>query len=146
MARTTWAFNKEIIFGEIGAFLGVPLFSFIASQLTKQTSIISASAVGGSIIGAVIFYLSMRIYDRKKQENYGKKELFNDLSYFTPVALMLTLLVYYPILYFVSNYLLNKNTNLFLSVIPSQLIAFAVFLVAINIYRFILIKYFGKVL
>ena len=137
-------FNKEILIGEIGALIGIPIFSYITSLFTKNSTIISSSAVVGALVGAAVFWLSMRIYDEKKRGEYSVKNIVNDVAYFTPVAFVLSMIVYQPILFFVSYYLLNQGSSVLYSVIISQIIAFIFFLVGINIYRSLLLKYFGK--
>ena len=117
---------------------------FIDHPLWVNANIISASAVAGAILGAAIFWLTTRIYDQRKQKEFSISKFSNDLVYFTPVAFLFTLMVYHPILYFLSNYLLVLGNNVLISVIASEILAFISFLVVINIYRNMLVKHFGK--
>lgn len=159
MDRSTFDFNKEILFGELGALLGAPLLSFIVAGLitspnissfvvadnpAKIPSIISSFAVIGAILGAAVFWLLMRAYDEKKRKELSLKHLASDISYFTPGAFVLTLLVYYPLLFLISKHLLNQDYRVLSSVILSQFVAFSLFLISINIYRRFIWKYFGK--
>lgn len=144
MEKTAWDFNKEILFGEIGAVAGAFLVSYLTSQFTKVASTISTSAVIGAVAGASVFWLIMRQYDQKRNKTYSTKHLANDIAYFTPVAVLLTLAVYYPALFLISQYLLTHNYNVVFSVVPSQIVAFSMFLISINIYRYFLLKYHGK--
>lgn len=144
MKRSTFDFNKELIFGEVGAMICAPLSAFIASKFTNTTDIISSIAVAGSILGACIFWIAMRISDQKKRHMLSKNKFIKDIELFTPVAFVLTLLIYYPSLFLISKYLLTQGNKVISSVIGSQLIAFATFLAAINIYRIILIKLYNK--
>lgn len=137
-------FNKELIFGEIGAIVCAPLSAFIASIFTKSASIISIIAVIGAILGAAIFWIVTRVYNNRKKVNYASKGLIEDITYFTPAAFLITLLVYYPSLFFLSKYFIIGDKKVVLSVITSQLIAFFLFLLAINGYRTFLIKFFNK--
>ena len=140
------SFNKELLFGEIGAILSAPLFAYIAFKMGYTQEAISGFAVGGAIFGAAVFWLGTRIYDKKKEKSFSGKGLASDLAYFTPVAFLLTLLVYYPTLFFLSLELLTYSGGIVSSVFLSQIIAFFLFLVAINAYRLILARFFGKVL
>jgi hypothetical protein len=136
-------FNKELIFSEMGAIVCAPLVSWIVSQITKTPSTISASAVIGATAGAGIIWISTRMYHKRKRGDASLKSLAADMAYFTPVALLLTLLIYYPILYFASKHFLEGAHGVFASVILSQLAAYILFMISINCYRLILI-YLGK--
>lgn len=137
-------FNKEIIFGEIGAIIGGILLSFLVSRFNQTPNIISGAAVIGSIIGAAIFWITSRIKDQKAIREYNLRSLSEDIGFFTPAAFLLTLCIYYPVLFFLSKRLLIKNFIVLASVIPAQIIAFLLFLIAINLYRLILIKTIKK--
>lgn len=144
MKHSTFDFNKELIFGEAGAILGAPLAASIASKYTAVAGDISSVAVVGAVVGAAICFLGMRIFDEKRNKNLSIKDLAGDLAYFTPVAFVLTLLVYYPLLFFISRHFLAQGDRVVYTILGSQLVAFAYFLLAINIYRALLIRYVGK--
>lgn len=144
ISKSVINFNKELLFGEIGAMVGAQVFGFFAYILAASNSIISAAATAGAIIGAAIFFLSLRIYDKVKEHEFSKAKFANDLLYFTPVAFMLTVFVYYPMLFFADRYLLNNQHHVVYATFVAQLIAFICFLVGINIYRYVLIKLVGK--
>jgi len=138
MEESTYRFNKELVLGEIGAWIFAPLVAFITSRLADSTTVISISAVIGSILGGVIFWLSTRIYHYKQREGFKPSRLASDIMYFTPIAFLLALSVYNPTVYSVSHYLLNRGDRVVFSVIASQLIGFSLFLIGINTYRMIL--------
>lgn len=144
--KSTLNFNKEIVVGEVGALIGAPLVSFIASRFTSNLDAVSICAVIGAAIGACTSWLAMRIRDREKDRNFSAHNLASDIAYFTPAALLLTLTVYYPTLYFLSGDLLAVHRRVLSSVILSQITAFLLFLVLINVYRYFLAKFAGKVL
>ena len=144
--KTTINFNKEILFGELGALACAPLTSYIASHFTSNVKFISLSAVIGAIAGGTIFWLSMRIHDKGIEKRLSVRGIADDIRYFTPAAFLLTLLVYYPTLFFVSLDLLSKQNKVLSSIIFSQITAFFFFLLMINAYRYILAKLYGKVL
>lgn len=144
ISKEAWNFNKEILFGEIGALIGAPTFGVVASHYFSNPQILSSSAVIGAIIGASLFFLSMRIYDKSKQKNFSEKSFVKDLAFFTPAAFILTTLVYYPSLFFISEYLIESQFKIVFSVILSQFVAFAFFLISINLYRYILLKLTGR--
>ncbi len=144
ISKEAWNFNKEILFGEVGALIGAPTFGVIASHYFTNSKVLSSSAVIGAIIGASLFYLSMRIYDKSKQKTFSEKGFVKDLAYFTPAAFILTTLVYYPSLFFISEYLIEYQFRIVFSIILSQFAAFAFFLISINLYRYILLKLTGR--
>lgn len=146
ISRDAIDFNKEILFGEIGALIGAQLVSHISKGMAASDRTISFFVVIGSIIGAAIFWLATRIYDQERDHEFTTKGLMNDIAYFTPVAFILTLILYYPTLYFFSEYLLSHYTGLAILVIMAQSIAFLLLLAGLNFYRYLLFKYKGKVL
>ncbi|MBS3094855.1 hypothetical protein J4474_04270 [Candidatus Pacearchaeota archaeon] len=145
-SKNFFNFNKEIIFGEIGALVGAPSVSYLTSQMTESANIISFSAVGGAILGAASFWLIMRIYDDTRNHKLSLKEFAEDIAYFTPVAFFLTCLIYYPLLFFISRYLIRHFTGVLTSVVLSQFIAFTLFFISMNVYRYFLLKVVGKTL
>jgi hypothetical protein len=139
-------FNKELIFGEIGAIICAPVMSWIVSRFTNTPSIISATAIIGATAGSVLIWISTRMHHKQKRGDATLKSLAADIAYFTPAALLLTLLIYYPVLFFASKHFLEGAHNVFASVIFSQLAAYALFMIAINCYRFLLIRCGKRVL
>ncbi len=142
----TLRFNKELIFGEVGSLIGAPLFADIASYFTSNGKSIAFSALAGAIIGASAFWLASRAYDKKMSNNPSAKGMVNDVLYFTPVAFLASLLIYYPTLFFGVQHLLVNQYGVLSSVISSQLVGFFIFLTVMNTYRYFLAKFFGKVL
>ena len=141
---TALDFNKEILFGEIGSFIGAFIAGFVSSDLTSSANLISSSAVVGSVIGSTIFWLFMRAYDERKRHELSAKKLATDIAFFSPAAAVITIILYYPTIFYFSEYLLSLNFRPTVSVIISQLTAFALFLIMINIYRAGLLKLFKK--
>ncbi len=137
-------FNKELLFGEIGAIIGAQIFGYISSLITSSTSIISSLVVAGAIMGAALFFLSLRAYHKSRKGKLSKIKFAQDLLYFTPIAFILTLIVYYPSLFFLSNYFLTNEYHVIFSTFISQISAFILFLIAINFYRYILLKTIKK--
>ncbi len=136
MDKSTWNFNKEILFGEIGAWFSAPLLAYIVSKFVSSPAAISISAVIGSVIGGAIFWVSTRIYHHKKKSKFKPTKLANDILYFTPIAALLGWTIYNPTVYSLSHYFLNRGDKVIFSVVLSQLIAFIIFLIGINSYRF----------
>jgi hypothetical protein len=137
-------FNKQILFGEIGSLLGAPLFGFIASLMTTKSNIISGLAVAGSLFGAAVFWLAIRIHDEKRKKKFSVKKMAGDIAYYTPAATPLVFLVYQPVLFFLTKFLLKMGFYSVLSVVLAQFSAFILFLILINVYRIILLKYFKR--
>lgn len=144
--KSTFNFNKEIMVGEIAALISAPLFSYIISNFTNNVKIISLFAVIGAIVGGNLCWLFMRIYDKEKENEFSIKNMTKDIAYFTPAAFLFTSLFYYPTLYFLSSDFLNSQEEVLTSIILAQFAAFALFLLMINIYRYLLAKSGGRVL
>jgi len=134
-------FNKEILCGEIGALVSAPLGALIASLFTINSSYISAVAVLSSLAGASLFWILMRTYDEKHMHVFTMQHLATDIGYFTPGAFVLAVAVYYPSLFLMSRHLLTQDYRVVSSVILSQAIAFTLYLVAMNVYRYLLWKF-----
>ena len=144
--ENTINFNKELVFGELGALIGAPLFSYITSIFTSLPKYISLAAVFGGIFVQAIFWLSMRAYDKKSENSLSVKNMAEDIIYFTPVAFLVALFFYYPTLFFGSEYLIKDNYKVVYSVISAQIVAFFLFVTLMNIYRYFLAKIYKKVL
>lgn len=144
ITRETINFNKEILFGEIGALVGVQFASYLFSRLNYSANLLSYMVVMGAIIGASLFWFTMRLYDKSRKNKYTEKKIIEDISYYTPAAFILTGLFYYPTLFFATKYFIEHNRMVEYSATVSQIIAFALFLIGINLYRYILNKYYGK--
>lgn len=137
-------FNKEILFGEIGALAGAQVFGYFAYLLTDKVNRISASATLGALIGAAVFFLSLRAYHKICENDFCGRKFAKDLFYFTPVAFVLSIGVYYPALFFIDRYLLNIHFHVVSATFIAQAIAFFCFLVGINVYRYLLLKLTGR--
>ena len=72
-------FNKEMLFGEIGSFLGAQTFGLVFSNITSNINIISFSVIAGAILGAALFFLSARIYNQSRKRTLSRKKLVGDL-------------------------------------------------------------------
>ena len=139
-------FNKEILMGEIGALLGVQLFSYVSSKIYHSPEAISFFAVLGAIFFSSLFFLGMRIYHYDKRNDLSIKKTIKDVSYYAPGSLVIVFLFYYPLLFLVSRSLLGSGVEVSLAVFLSQVVAFFYFLIFINIYRLSLKKFFKVVL
>lgn len=143
MKQSTFEFNKEMIFAEFGAFLGAPLLPLIITLFTSDTIVLSLSTLLGAQIGATIVWLIMRTYHQKRRKTFTLRKMSKDILYFTPVASIIAILTYYPVLFYLTHYFLSNGTNIVLSALPSQIIAFTIFLAAMNVYRHYLNKHYN---
>lgn len=140
-------FNKEILTGEIGALLCAPLFGFIGSVIIRNPTFIAFFTLFGSVIGGSIFWASMRIYDQKKRNEFSLKRFTKGISFYTPVAFLISLLAAYPTVFFVTRSISNSHLHIyFLSSLAGELSGFIVFLILINCYRYVLEHHFNKIL
>lgn len=140
-------FNKQILMGEIGAIIGAQTFSHLSSEVFHSLTRISIAAVIGSMVGSSLWMFT-RAYDMASHKKFSYKELAEDIALFTPVAFLLSCLIYYPLLFFLSKSLLMHHfldhSIILSSVFISQLIAFLVLLIALNLYRIFLFKKTGR--
>jgi hypothetical protein len=137
-------FNKEVLCGEIGAIIGAPIIAALAALFTDSTRVIARFAVLGTFLGGSGLFLWKKMQDKKKEGDYSRKSLFKDLSFYTPVAAIIGTCICWPILYHLTKLLLGKDFNSFMAGAISEVTAFSVFLVLINLYRYILVKKFRK--
>jgi hypothetical protein len=144
MQQSTLDFNREILFGECGALLAANPTATVVSHFTRNASVISSSAVAGTLVGGALFWLAARIYDKVKRKRFDAKTLASDIGYFTPAAIILGFLVYDPSIYFTSHHLLREGDRVEYSVIVGQVVAFTLFLGCMNFYRLLLLKVRGK--
>lgn len=144
ITKETINFNKEILFGEFGAIVGIQTVSFISSRVNYSVNLLSYMVVIGAIVGASLFWFLMRLYDKTRKTKYPEKNIIEDIEYYAPAAFVLTSIFYYPTLFFATKYFLEHNRMVEYSATISQIIAFGLFLIGINIYRYVLNKYYGK--
>lgn len=107
-------------------------------RFTARPGLIAASAVLATLLGGALFWLAARIYDRRREARPGFAQITNDVSWFTPAAIIFGLLVYDPSIYFATHTLLVQGDDVPSAVIAGQAIAFALFLASMNIYRLVL--------
>jgi hypothetical protein len=146
LQKTTLDFNREILFGEVGALLAANPVAWLVSRFTGNPSIISTSAVVGTLLGGALFWLAARVYDKVRQKSFNTRSIASDIGYFTPAAIILGFVVYDPAIYLISHRLLTSGDKVLASVLLGQLVAFSLFLVCMNVYRILLIRISGKVL
>lgn len=144
MQQSTLDFNREILFGECGALLAANPTATVVSHFTRNTAVISSSAVAGTLIGGATFWLAARVYDKVREKRFDAKSLASDIGYFTPAAVILGFLVYDPSIYFTSHHLLREGDRVEYSVIVGQAVAFGLFLLCMNAYRLLLLRIRGK--
>jgi hypothetical protein len=60
------------------------------------------------LIAGALNWLTTRIYDQRKYAQLSARSMAPDLGYFTPAAIVLSILVYNPVLYFPSEHLLER--------------------------------------
>jgi hypothetical protein len=137
-------YNKQLVFGEIGALVGMPLFPFITSRLTQDPAIISFSAVVGALVAGSVFWLIVKVYDEKRRGAHSWWHLADQVAWFSPAAFLLSVLVYQPTLFFAARSLIIGGTFVVLAALASQLLAFAIYLVAMNVYRLALHRITGR--
>ena len=146
LSRRAVDFNKEILIGEIGALVGAPLFGIIGSLIRSRPDIISTFTVAGSIIGGFVSWFITRLYDEKKEKDFSAKKLAKKLSLYTPAAFLVSILVGYPVVFLVTHALSVREHITAFSSLMGELSGFVIFLILINLYRYLLLKHFNKIL
>jgi hypothetical protein len=144
LKQSTLNFNREILLGECGALIMASPTSLAVSHFTRDPSIISSSAVAGTLVGGALFWLLARIYDKVREKSFNAKAMASDIGYFAPAAVILGFLVYDPSIYFTSRHLLKMGDKVGDSVLAGQLVAFVLFLLFMNVYRLLLLRVRGK--
>ena len=137
-------FNKEIIFGEIGALLGSSLGAYFSFLIWQNEKLIPTFSVVGSMLGSTLFFLSTKIYNKRKRKELSLRNLIHDLMYYTPVAASLRIFIGYPLLYFFTRYFVRSDIGAFYSGALGEFLSFLIFLFLINMYRIILFRFFKK--
>jgi hypothetical protein len=137
-------YNKQLLFGEIGALAGTPVFPLITSRLTKDPSIISFSAVVGALVAGSVFWLVVKVYDERKRGSHSLWHLAGQVAWFSPAAFLISLMVYQPTLFLAARSLIMRGTFVVLAALVSQMLAFAFYLVAMNVYRLALHRITGR--
>jgi hypothetical protein len=137
-------FNKQILFGEIGSVIGIPLAPLITSRFTTDPSIISFSAVLGGFLAGSVFWLLIKSQDEKGRGANSVLNLAVQIAFFSPAAFIVGLIVYQPTLFLVTRHLLTSGHLVVYSAVVSQCAAFSLFLVSINIYRIALYRIAGR--
>ncbi|VVB83111.1 Uncharacterised protein [uncultured archaeon] len=144
ISKETLNFNKELLIGEIGTLAGIQFVDFLSYIFSFPIKLIPHLVVFGAIIGGSLFWVLARIYYKSKEEKYSEKKFLYDIKYFTPASAFFTFAFYYPALFFATKYFLFHHRQVEFSTIISQIIAFGLFLIGINFYRYILLKVFKK--
>ncbi|RJQ17258.1 hypothetical protein C4573_04365 [Candidatus Woesearchaeota archaeon] len=137
-------FNKQIFFGELGSLLGAPLFGVLCSRLNNSPTAIATWSVLGSLAGAAVFWLAVRIIDEKRKKRLSVKNIAETIAWYTPIAFILAIFLYQPVLFFLSKHFLEQSGLVIVSIIGAQALAFLSFLIVINAYRIIINRYTGK--
>jgi hypothetical protein len=137
---TAWDFNKEIICGEIGALLGAYVAGLTTAHLSRSSALISAMLIPGTLLGGTVFWLTARIIHQRGRQAWSVRMLARDISYFTPAAAVLGFVIYDPTIFVASHFLLNRGAGIVLAIAGGECAAFALFLSAMNGYRFLLAK------
>lgn len=144
--RRTIDFNKEILVGEIGALVGAVLLGFVAYFIHRNASIVSMLTLIGSVVGGSLSWWIARIGDEKRRNEFSIRKLGRDISLYTPVALLIALLISYPTVYIVTHAISMRTRFDFLGSLVGELAGFILFLALMNLYRYILKKKFNRVL
>ena len=133
-------FNQGIIFGEVGALIGVPLTPLIVSRFTTNAAALSTSAVIGGVVLGSAFWLIANLSQKHAAGGRGAGTLAKRIAYFTPAAFLISLVTYHPVIWLVSYWLLRKGTAAPLAAITAEGLAFVLFLSAMNLYRVVLYR------
>jgi len=141
---STLAFNRELLFGEVGALLAANPTAWVVARFSASPAVISGAAVAGTLAGGGLFWLGARIYDQCRDRDLDRRAFAADLAYFTPAALVLGFAVYDPAIYLTSRHLLRQGDRVFPAVLLGQAVAFLLFLGCMNVYRLALQRTVGR--
>jgi hypothetical protein len=118
----------------------------VVSHFRADATLLSSVAVAATLAGGSLSWMAVRIFHQKRQRTLTAKRMANDISYFTPAALFFGFCVYDPAIYLLSHYLLVRAVGAWVAVMTGQLVAFSLFLLAMNLYRLFLFRLRGKAL
>jgi hypothetical protein len=141
---STLDFNRELIFGEVGALLAANPVASLVARFTSSPGVISGAAVAGTLAGGGLFWLGARIYDQCRDRDLDHRALAADIAYFTPAALVFGFAVYDPAIFLTSRHLLRGGDRVFPAVLLAQAVAFVLFLGCMNLYRLLLLRLVGR--
>ncbi|HEX5400128.1 MAG TPA: hypothetical protein VFY06_13870 [Verrucomicrobiae bacterium] len=144
LSREFVQFNRELILGEIGALIGILLAPLIASRFTSNAAILSSSAVGGGMVMGSIFWLLTSVGHETARGSALVWKLGRKIAFFSPAAFVLGMLVYQPVLWLLSYWLIAWGVHVLWAAWLSQTAAFTLFLCVMNLYRWALRKFAGK--
>jgi hypothetical protein len=136
-------YNKQLLFGEIGALMGTPLFPYVASHWTRDPDVIACSAVTGGLVTGSVFLLVVKIWDEKRRGGNSAWRLAGQIAWFTPAAFVIGLIAYQPTLFLMTRGLIRIGTVVVVAVLVSQTLAFGLFLGAMNVYRLVVRRFAG---
>ncbi len=139
-------FNKEILIGELGALIGAVLFGLEAFLLHKSPDFTSTLTIVGSTIGGSVSWWITRIHDERKRNEFSIKRLGKDLTFYTPVAFLITTFISYPAVFLVTHSISSRIHFSFLGSFVGELSGFTLFFVLMNGYRYFLKHSFRQVL
>jgi hypothetical protein len=114
------------------------------SGLTSSRVTIAQFAIIGSLVGGGSLFLLKKVKNKIRRGEPILKSITYDLKYFTPAAAVISILIGYPILYYLMKFLVKSGWRGFPAGALSELVGFTVFICCINIYRNTLIKFFKK--
>ena len=144
LSREFVHFNRELIFGEIGALIGILLAPLIVSRYTSDAAILSSSAVGGGMVMGSVFWLLTSVGHETARGTDLVWRLGRKIVFFSPAAFVLGLLVYQPVLWLLSYWLIAWGVHVLWAAWLSQTVAFALFLSVMNLYRWLMHRLGGR--
>lgn len=144
LSREFVHFNRELVFGEFGALIGILVAPFIVSRYTSDAAILSSSAVGGGMVMGSVFWLVTSVGHETAHGSALVWRLGKKIVFFSPAAFVLGLLVYQPTLWLLSYWLIAWGVHVLWAAWLSQTVAFALFLCVMNLYRWLLRRRRGR--
>ena len=141
-----WAFNRAILWGELGALAGVPLAPWMVSAFTRDPSTLALAAVIGGLLGGSVLWIGARLRSQRGRGRQAARRLARDIAWFSPASCVAGLLLYQPGLFLLTRHLLRAGRPAAVAAIGSQAVAFGLFLLALNAYRWVVCRLTGRLL
>ncbi len=127
------SFNKEIILGQVGSFIGAQIAASLTYVNSSSPESSSLFVVLGSLVASCLFWALTRIYDNRRKR-YSSKKFLRDVERIAPAAALSGIVVGYPVMYFLFDALVTSSVQANIAALIAQIISGLAYLVVLDAY------------